>query len=81
MDRYAPSKRWHIDTIISVLSIAGNYTKENVATDLIVLICRAKLLNSYAVHKLFSVVKGETANLSQVCHSLFVPRLYLRCSS
>jgi len=40
VERFAPSKHWHIDTIIQVLQTAGNFTRENVATDLILLIAR-----------------------------------------
>ena len=42
-EKFAPSKRWQIDTVASVLAIAGNYTRENVPTDLIVLIARSKV--------------------------------------
>src|SRR3954471_661992 len=27
-DRYAPNKRWHFDTMLRVLTLAGNYVKE-----------------------------------------------------
>jgi AP-1 complex subunit gamma-1 len=53
VERFAPSKHWHIETIIQVLSTAGNYTRENVATDLILLIARTPNLQAYAVYKLF----------------------------
>lgn len=28
IDKHAPNKRWYIDTIIKVLTLAGNYIKE-----------------------------------------------------
>lgn len=53
VERFAPSKHWHIDTIIQVLQTAGNFTRENVATDLILLIARTPNLHAYSVYKLF----------------------------
>ena len=53
VERFAPSKHWHIDTIIQVLQTAGNFTRENVATDLILLIARTPNLQAYSVYKLF----------------------------
>lgn len=54
VERFAPSKRWHVDTIIRVLETAGNYTREYVAYDLLVLISKQKHLQPYAVFKLFA---------------------------
>lgn len=53
VERFAPSKQWHIDTIISVLATAGGLTRESVATDLILLIARTPNLQAYATYKLF----------------------------
>ncbi len=44
---------------------AGNFTRENVATDLIYLIARTKELYAFSVHKLFAVLKKNKVN--QVC--------------
>jgi AP-1 complex subunit gamma-1 len=57
-DRFAMSKRWHIDSIVAVLETAGNLTNEAVASDLVVLISQSKSLHSYSVHKLFTSVAG-----------------------
>jgi len=68
VERFAPSKHWHIDTIIAVLQTAGNFTRENVATDLILLIARTPALQSYAVYKLFHALykKSKHAHLALV---------------
>mmetsp|Transcript_4683 Transcript_4683/g.9027 ORF Transcript_4683/g.9027 Transcript_4683/m.9027 type:complete len:878 (-) Transcript_4683:184-2817(-) len=64
-ERFAPNRRWHIDTLIDVLKTAGNFTRENVHTDVIMLISRSKAVHSYAVHKLYEALqtskKRETA--------------------
>lgn len=55
--KYSPNKKWHIETIISVLSIAGNFTRESVVSEIIALISRNKSLYAFAVHKLFRALK------------------------
>ncbi len=37
-EKYAPNKRWYIDTIIKVLEHSGSYTREHVASDLIIMV-------------------------------------------
>ena len=63
VDRFAPSKHWHVETIIAVLTTAGSLTKENVATDLILLILKNPALHPYAAFKLFTAVRNGTPHL------------------
>ena len=63
VDKFAPSKQWHVETIIAVLISAGSLTKENVATDLILLILKNPTLHPYAVFKLFSAIRHGTPHL------------------
>ncbi|OLL25064.1 AP-1 complex subunit gamma-1 [Neolecta irregularis DAH-3] len=58
-DRFAPNKRWHVDTVLRVLKLAGNYVKEQILSSFLRLIGTAPELQSYAVHKLFSAVKED----------------------
>jgi AP-1 complex subunit gamma-1 len=53
VDRFAPSKRWHIDTLIQVLGTAGAYVKENVSVNLITLVAGAKPLHAYSAHQAY----------------------------
>jgi len=74
VDRYAPSKQWQIETIISVLTIAGNFTQDHVAPDLILLIARSSTsLQSYATHKLFDALhkKHKTSHLPLIHVGLY----------
>lgn len=34
-ERFSPNKRWHVDTILKVMSVAGNYVPDEVAANLI----------------------------------------------
>ena len=37
-DRYAPNKRWHIDTVLRVLKLAGGYVREEILSSFIRLV-------------------------------------------
>ena len=63
VDKFAPSKHWHVETIIAVLTTAGSLTKENVATDLILLILKNPALHAYSVFKLFLAIRNGTPHL------------------
>ncbi|XP_072363696.1 AP-1 complex subunit gamma-1-like [Scyliorhinus torazame] len=52
-EKYAPSKRWHIDTIMRVLTTAGSYVRDDAVPNLIQLITNASDLHSYTVQRLY----------------------------
>ncbi|XP_041805466.1 AP-1 complex subunit gamma-like 2 isoform X2 [Chelmon rostratus] len=52
-ERYAPSQRWHIDTILHVLTTAGGDVRDETVPNLIQLITTASELHCYTVHKLY----------------------------
>ena len=58
-DRYAPSKRWHIDTMLRVVKLAGNYVKEQIMASFIRLIATSPDQQTYAVQKLYSALKSD----------------------
>jgi AP-1 complex subunit gamma-1 len=58
-DRYAPNKRWHIDTMLRVLTLAGNYVKEPILASFVRLIATTPELQTYAVQKLYANLKKD----------------------
>jgi len=56
VNRYAPDKRWHIDTLTQVLSQAGAFAKSDQARWLVILISNAPNLQAYAVRKLYRLL-------------------------
>ena len=58
-DRYAPNKRWHIDTMLRVLTLAGNYVRESIMSSFIRLIATSPELQQYAVQKLYRNLKKD----------------------
>lgn len=58
-DKYAPNKRWHIDTMLRVLTLAGNYVREPIMSSFIRLIATSPELQQYAVQKLYTNLKKD----------------------
>jgi AP-1 complex subunit gamma-1 len=58
-DRFAPNKRWHLDTILRVLKLAGTYVKEQILSSFVRLIATTPELQTYAVQKLYSSLKDD----------------------
>uniref|UniRef100_A0A672R937 AP-1 complex subunit gamma n=1 Tax=Sinocyclocheilus grahami TaxID=75366 RepID=A0A672R937_SINGR len=65
-ERYSPSKRWHIDTILHVLTTAGGDVRDETVPNLIQLITTASELHCYTVHKLYRALVKDIAQQSLV---------------
>lgn len=66
--RYSPNKRWHVDTILRVMSIAGTYIPDDVSNHLVNLVASSPELHSYAVQKMYVALSTDLNSqvLSQV---------------
>ncbi|KAK5069713.1 clathrin associated protein complex large subunit [Lithohypha guttulata] len=58
-DRYAPSKRWHIDTLLRIVKLAGNHVKEQILSSFVRLIATTPDLQTYSVQKLYAALKAD----------------------
>ncbi|KAL1846942.1 clathrin associated protein complex large subunit [Paecilomyces lecythidis] len=58
-DRFAPNKRWHVDTMLRVLKLAGNYVKEQILSSFVRLIATTPELQTYSVQKLYASLKED----------------------
>ena len=58
-DRYAPSKRWHVDTMLRVLKLAGNYVKEQILSSFVRLIATSPDQQTYCVQKLYAALRED----------------------
>ncbi|XP_028328631.1 AP-1 complex subunit gamma-like 2 isoform X2 [Gouania willdenowi] len=65
-ERYAPSKRWHIDTILHVLITAGGDVRDETVPNLIQLITNTSELHCYTVHKLYRALLSDISQQSLV---------------
>jgi len=71
-DRFAPNKRWHIDTVLRVLKLAGNYVREEILSNFIRLIAQTRDLNAYTVQKLYAALKADISQESLTLASVWV---------
>ena len=58
-DRFAPNKRWHVDTMLRVLKLAGNYVKEQILSSFVRLIATTPDLQTYSVQKLYASLNED----------------------
>ncbi|KAF0047349.1 hypothetical protein F2P81_000982 [Scophthalmus maximus] len=65
-ERYAPSQRWHIDTILHVLTTAGGDVRDETVPNLIQLITNTSELHCYTVHKLYRALLTDISQPSLV---------------
>ncbi|ODQ65687.1 Adaptor protein complex AP-1 gamma subunit [Nadsonia fulvescens var. elongata DSM 6958] len=72
-ERFAPNKRWHIDTILRMLRIAGNYVKENVLSAFISLVINSpEDLQLYTLQKLYVSLQGDFTQESLTLASVWL---------
>ncbi|KAJ8249217.1 hypothetical protein GJAV_G00232440 [Gymnothorax javanicus] len=65
-EKYAPSKRWHIDTVMRVLTTAGNYVRDDSVPNLIQLITNSAEMHAYTVQRLYKAVLEDISQQSLV---------------
>lgn len=58
-DRYAPNKRWHVDTMLRVLKLAGSHVKEQILSSFVRLIATTPELQTYSAQKLYAAAKED----------------------
>nr|KAF6483074.1 adaptor related protein complex 1 subunit gamma 2 [Rousettus aegyptiacus] len=58
-ERFAPTKRWHIDTILHVLTTAGTHVRDDAVANLTQLIGGAQELHAYSVRRLYSALAQD----------------------
>ncbi|XP_064641695.1 AP-1 complex subunit gamma-1-like isoform X1 [Lineus longissimus] len=58
-EKYAPNKRWHIDTVMKVLTLSGDSVRDDVVSTLIQLIAETSALHCYTVQQLFTALMDD----------------------
>ncbi len=59
LEKYSPSLKWEVDTLIKMLCLAGNFVNDQTISSVINLIISTHELSSYAVHKLFIAMRSN----------------------
>ncbi|KDQ61446.1 hypothetical protein JAAARDRAFT_30884 [Jaapia argillacea MUCL 33604] len=63
-ERFAPNKRWHIDTVLRVLRLAGNFVREEILSAFIRLVSHTPELQAYTASKLFTALRSDISQES-----------------
>ncbi|KXN86591.1 AP-1 complex subunit gamma-1, partial [Leucoagaricus sp. SymC.cos] len=63
-ERFAPNKRWHIDTVLRVLKLAGNFVREEILSAFIRLVAHTPELQAYTASKLYLALKADISQES-----------------
>ncbi|KAG0835843.1 hypothetical protein G6F26_003998 [Rhizopus arrhizus] len=71
-ERFAPNKRWHIDTMLRVLKLAGNHVREEVLAGFIGIVANTSELHQYTVQKLYGALKQDISQESLVLAGVWV---------
>lgn len=61
VEKYSPSKKWRVDTIITMLSLAGNQVEDSVPRTAIIFLTQADGLQGYATHRLYRAVIDDSS--------------------
>ncbi|EEB96339.1 hypothetical protein MPER_04541, partial [Moniliophthora perniciosa FA553] len=63
-ERFAPNKRWHIDTVLRVLKLAGNFVREEILSAFIRLVAHTPELQAYTTSKLYTALNSDISQES-----------------
>nr|XP_023012502.1 AP-1 complex subunit gamma-1 isoform X2 [Leptinotarsa decemlineata]XP_023012503.1 AP-1 complex subunit gamma-1 isoform X2 [Leptinotarsa decemlineata]XP_023012504.1 AP-1 complex subunit gamma-1 isoform X2 [Leptinotarsa decemlineata]XP_023012505.1 AP-1 complex subunit gamma-1 isoform X2 [Leptinotarsa decemlineata] len=61
-EKYAPNKRWHLDTLLKVLVAAGNYVRDDVISSTIQLISETTSQQAYVTLQLYKALSEDLQN-------------------
>jgi len=59
VDRFSPNKRWHVDTMLRVLKLAGNHIREQILSSFVRLIATTPDLQTYCAQKLYAALQED----------------------
>ncbi|KAG8958949.1 clathrin associated protein complex large subunit [Tulasnella sp. 419] len=71
-ERYAPNKRWHIDTVLRVLKLAGNYVREEMLAAFVRLVSHTPELQAYTASKLYSALQSDISQESLTLSAVWI---------
>lgn len=70
-ERYSPNHEWHLDTMITVLRLAGKYVPDEVVSCMIQMISANEQLQSYAVSQLYHAAQKDAINAQPLLQVAF----------
>lgn len=70
-ERFSPNHEWHLDTMITVLRLAGKYVPDEVVSCMIQMISANEQLQSYAVSQLYHAAQRDAINAQPLLQVAF----------
>ncbi|CAO1619637.1 unnamed protein product [Sympodiomycopsis kandeliae] len=71
-EKFAPNRRWHIDTVLRTIKLAGNYVREEILSSFLRLICHTPELQTYTAQRLYSALHADFSQESLTLASVWV---------
>ncbi|WRT66260.1 uncharacterized protein IL334_003213 [Kwoniella shivajii] len=71
-ERFAPNKRWQIDTVLRVLKLAGNYVREEILAAFIRLTCHTPELQFYTAQRLYAALSSDLSQESLTLAAVWI---------
>ncbi|KAG8214996.1 adaptin N terminal region-domain-containing protein [Butyriboletus roseoflavus] len=71
-ERFAPNKRWHIDTVLRSLKLAGNFVREEILSAFIRLVAHTPELQAYTASKLYTALQADLSQESLTLAAVWV---------
>ncbi|KAJ1910358.1 clathrin associated protein complex large subunit [Tieghemiomyces parasiticus] len=65
-ERFAPSRRWQVETVIRVFQLAGNHVREENLDNFISLVANQAELQPYVVHRLYALLAQDLSQVALV---------------
>ena len=66
-EKYAEDLRWYVDSMVQVISLAGDYVSDDIWHRVVQIITNHQELQEYAAGTLFDVVQSKRAHETAVC--------------
>jgi AP-1 complex subunit gamma-1 len=61
VESYSPNPKWRVDTIITMLSLSGNFAEESVHRTAVLFLAQSKGLQGYSTHRLYRALQEDTS--------------------
>lgn len=65
-EKYAPTKKWHVDTVIKVLTLSDHHVREEYISQVITVIATEPELHQYSVSKVYFAMKDNINQMGMV---------------
>ncbi|KIR33759.1 AP-1 complex subunit gamma-1 [Cryptococcus deuterogattii MMRL2647] len=71
-ERFAPNKRWQIDTVLRVLKIAGNFVRDEILSAFIRLVSHTPELQFYTAQRLYAALSSDLSQESSTLATVWI---------